>query len=441
MAPREARTMSRKALLGLVLLGWALRGIALLTYPLDYDEGVYYAAAALWLKGCWPYRDFVFAHPPGILYALMPFTLLRPSQGILWARLAMSCVGAANIAMVAQLSRRSFGPQAACLSALCYALYPEAVASERRLLLEPLLNCFILLGLLSRRRILSAAWLGCALSVKAWAALWVVTSWPRLRLALLATVAVAGLLCLPPFQAAPQAFWHDVVLFHLQRPPHHPQGLVSRLLDVFDPRHLVITGLALLGWWRCSETTPFTRQMAWSWGLLLLALILGPAHFFQYNTHLALPECFWAGAAWQTVWRQPRLASVLLAIPLGFSLAGWLKTDPATSPRAAAIRSQVGRDSLYAFEPGYGLWADRLPDHNDGAPVIVDSYATMLIDAGPGFASVPEAMASEKSQTRLRQRLQTSRWVVIEERAHDQVAEGWLQKHFKPKAGDLWHAR
>ena len=64
--------MSRKALLGLVLLGWALRLLPCLWYDLDYDEGVYYSTAALWLKGVWPYRDTVLVHPPGLIYALLP---------------------------------------------------------------------------------------------------------------------------------------------------------------------------------------------------------------------------------------------------------------------------------------------------------------------------------------------------------------------------------
>ncbi|MBT9586195.1 hypothetical protein IV102_22835 [bacterium] len=434
--------MSRKALLGLVLLGWALRAAPLLSYPLDYDEGVYYSAAALWLKGCWPYRDFVFVHPPGILYALLPFGLCQPSLGLLLARLAMTLVAAASIAMAATLSSRSFGPGAGYLTAFCYAIYPEAAASERRLLLEPLLNALIL-GMLLSTRGRAALWLGCALTVKAWAALWLLAGWPRLRFYSLAALGVAALACAPPWLEAPQAFWQQVVSFQLHRPAHDSDGLGLRLLDIFDARHLVITGLAVLGWWRWRGKTlsEVSTQIARAWMLLILAMTLAPAHFFQYNTHLAVPECFWAGAAWPAVTLRPRLTALLLSVPFAFVLAGWLKSDAAMAERASLIRSLVGTESLYCFEPGHALWADRLPDRGGGAPVIVDSYATMLIDAGPGFATVPQAMSSHSAQTRLRQRLQVSQWLVVEERAHDQIDESWLNQHFKPRSGDLWHAR
>jgi hypothetical protein len=431
--------MSRKALLGLVLLGWTLRVVACTSYPLDYDEGVYYAAASLWLKGSWPYRDFVFVHPPGILYALLPFGLFKPSLGLVLARFTMTLLGAANIAMVATLSSRTFGPQAGYLAALCYAIYPETVHSERMLLLEPVLNALVLVTLLSRPR-RAALWLGCALTLKAWAALWLLTSWPRLRIYSLIAVAVAALLCLLPWLQAPQAFGADVVGFHLHRPAHDGDPWWVRLLDILDARHLVITGLAGMGWWnwRNRQLDPVPRQMLWTWGLLVAAMALGPAHFLHYNTHLAVPECFWAGAAWHQVAAQPRRAVLCLCVPFGFALVGWLKTDPALPERAARIRAHVGSQSLFGFEPGYGLWADRLPD---GSPLIVDSYATMLIDAGAGFATVPEAMSSPKAQTRVRQRLQEGGWVVVEERAHDQMTGPWLREHFRPRAGDLWHAR
>lgn len=427
--------MKREALLGLVLLGWAMRLVPWLTTPLDYDEGVYYASAALWAEGVWPYRDFVMVHPPGLLYFLLPFSLFRPSVGLMLARLAITLVGAANVAMIALLAHRSFGRQAGYLAAFCYALYPEAVLTERRVLLEPLIN-FCVLAMLIHRGPVQIAWAGYAVIVKAWGLLWLLAGLPRLRHRALAAALLGLALCLPALLASPQGFVDGILLFQLGRPPHDSHGLVGRLFDVFDPRHLAITLLAVWGWRTGRSREPeVAGHVSRGWALLLLAMVMGKGHFFQYNAHLALPECFWAGAAWPLVRARPRLWAVLLCIPLGFSLAGWLKTDPGEAAAARVLRAP---QKVFCFEPGLGLLADRLPDQDP--PVIVDSYAVMLIDAGPGFADVPAAMADERSQTRVRQRLLASRCVLVDSRAREQLSQEWLRRHFRPQ-GDLWYAR
>jgi len=432
--------MSRKALLGLAFLGWVLRLVPCLYGPLDYDEGVYYASSALWVRGCWPYRDFVFAHPPGILYALMPFSWMNPDWGLGLARAAMTLIGALNGVLAARLSARCFGPQAGLLTGICYCIYPEAAISEHRLLLEPLLNTLILLSLLSSPA-RSAGYLGGAMGVKAWGALWWLCAWPRLGRTSLLSLPVAALLCLIPAMAAPTNFYNDVLLFQLFRPPHRLDPAWVRALDILDPRHLAITLLALWGWWNWTQPTPLTRQISRAWALLLLSLWLAPAHFLQYNAHLALPECLWAGAAW--TWVQPRkgLWAVLLSIPLAFALVGWLKVDNSAPQRKQLLAQIPPQGTLYCFEPADGLRVGRLPDWGDGAPVVVDSYATMLQDAGQGFSDVPSAFHHPASQTRLRQRLMHSGWVLVEERAREQLHTDWLRQHFKPYQGELWCAR
>ena len=42
----------------------------------NYDDGVYYAAAAGLVHGLLPYRDVLLLHPPGIVLALAPFAAL-----------------------------------------------------------------------------------------------------------------------------------------------------------------------------------------------------------------------------------------------------------------------------------------------------------------------------------------------------------------------------
>jgi len=59
------------AIIGIAMVGAAIRVAALLPigaadqFPVDYDEGVYSAAASLFARGQMPYRDFFFVHPPG----------------------------------------------------------------------------------------------------------------------------------------------------------------------------------------------------------------------------------------------------------------------------------------------------------------------------------------------------------------------------------------
>src|SRR5687768_6746171 len=91
-------------LLVLAVLGWLLRALPLLAagdalrYPVDYDEGVYFSAAALLARGVIPYRDFVFVHPPGLLLVLSPAAwlsgVLGPSFAFALARHGAALVGA-----------------------------------------------------------------------------------------------------------------------------------------------------------------------------------------------------------------------------------------------------------------------------------------------------------------------------------------------------------
>ena len=61
----------------MVVVGVALR--TLVWWPphnlfgvLEYDDGVYYAAARLLLDGYLPYSDFSIVHPPGVSLVLLP---------------------------------------------------------------------------------------------------------------------------------------------------------------------------------------------------------------------------------------------------------------------------------------------------------------------------------------------------------------------------------
>ena len=434
--------MSRKALLGLVLLGWALRLLPCAWYDLDYDEGVYYSTVALWTRGVWPYRDTVFVHPPGLLYALFPLGWLPPDSGWMVARLAMTAVGALNIYLMGRLTGRVLGARAGYLAALCYAIYPEAASSERRILLEPLLNTCAL-ALLSTSGWKAAWWGGCALCVKAWGALWLFSSLPRLRGWAVLGGVIGVVLCLPLVLVSPQGFYTDVFWFQAHRPSHGLDTPFQRLWDIFDPRHLAITLLALLGYARSRQRwEPVALQLSASWVLLIGAFYLAPGHFFHYRTQLAIPECFWAGAAVDLVLRYRRLAVIWLTVPFGFVLAICMRSDTEHIQRAQTIREHVpAGDTVFAFEPSVLLRAGRLPDWRGKAPVVTDSYGMMLIDAGVGQSSVIAAMAYPASRTRVNQRLALSQWLVVDDRAFEQVSFDWCKAHYRPCYGDVWRAR
>ena len=137
--------------LGLVAVAaWVLRVIPLTRgggafgYPIDYDEGVYFSASSLFFQGHWPYRDFVFVHPPGSVWLWGPAALagswLGADTGFTMARWMATLCGALSVFLVGRLALRVWGPVAGMVAALVYASYPEAVLVERGPFLEPLLN-------------------------------------------------------------------------------------------------------------------------------------------------------------------------------------------------------------------------------------------------------------------------------------------------------------
>jgi alpha-1,2-mannosyltransferase len=147
-----------------------------------YDDAVYYSGAAALVAGRLPYADFVLLHPPGVVLALAPFAALgrltSDPAGFAVARVAFMALGVLNTVLVARLARR-FGPVAAVIAGLFYALWYPAAAAEARTMIEPLgtlvvLLCLVLLlpreGAPSRRATaLAGVLLGVSLGLKIWA--------------------------------------------------------------------------------------------------------------------------------------------------------------------------------------------------------------------------------------------------------------------------------
>src|SRR3954463_9184722 len=111
---------SRRARDAVALSIVVLVAIGLRVYPwttahsflgvLEYDDGVYYAAAKALAHGLVPYRDFTIVHPPLTTVLLVPFAALGgwlgDPVGLAAARVAVVVIAITNILMVHRLVRR-----------------------------------------------------------------------------------------------------------------------------------------------------------------------------------------------------------------------------------------------------------------------------------------------------------------------------------------------
>jgi hypothetical protein len=428
-------------------------------FPVDYDEGVHFAAAAQWVSGQLPYRDFVFVHPPGLLVLLAPFAALGKALGLDGAfALAKHCaalLGALNTVLVArlasQLAPAPLRVTAGLAAAAIYALYPEAVVVERGLFLEPWLNALCLAGALACERAQPGrpAWSagvlwGLSLSVKLWAALWLaaaVLAAPRAAWrVLLAAVVTWAVVTLPFALAAPHPFFTEVFAFHRWRPPDGLLSRVDRLAAIAGLGHAPLLGLMLVGGARRAFAPLATHALVLAaTGLMLLAFLASPSYFRQYNAALAPGLSVLGG-----------LALVHLAQRLGRPVLGWAmalvvlgplltRTLDESGPRAPelallakALREHVRPgDCVLTMEPAWALSAGL-------QPTLVDSYGAMLLAAvrdGGRAASAQEAFALEPSQAPFREASAHCAFLVTGPRGEWQLSaatRAWVADHFAP---------
>jgi hypothetical protein len=464
--------------------------------PIDYDEGVYFSAAALLFKGVLPYRDFVFVHPPGLLYFLGLTAGLASwvdaAHAFAAARIVATVIGAANVFLVGRLVMRQAGPVGALIAAALYATYPEVVVVERGPYLEPVLN-FTCLAMayvwLSPRvdRSRSPLWAGllcgAALAVKVWGGIWLLAalaSVPKGRFRaevpkFLGAATFAGcLMVLPLALPSLRSFLEQTLFFHAWRPADGDIARLPRLTQIVNGRHLAASLLAMTGFGvtslarlrgRGGDISREQHFFGAAWVLTIAAFLASSAYWNQYNAHLAASECVLAGLGAGALfrWVEPKLprrafAAVvaLLVSALAFpSLRRCVLDSRGRSPEllalARAVRAQVPPDAcLFAFEPAWGIAGGRLPCHDAGAPVLVDTYGAMLLEAVRGGARYPDAGAgfqSPAAQTSVRARLAASRFVVMGWRGNWQLtgeARVWFEAHFTPRQApgadglDLW---
>ena len=479
------RARTAWAVLAIAGAGWVLRALPLIKagafgYPVDYDEGVYFASSALLLKGVLPYRDFVFVHPPGLLYFLAPVAsmgvLREPSFGFAAARWLATLVGCANIVLVGRLAMRWAGPVAAILAAAFYATHPEAVPIERGPFLEPVLNlCCLWLASVwlaademypSRwRSVACGALCGLAASIKILGALWLLPcllSRPHKMtrgdaVAFAAAAALVWTVVTGPLSlAAPASFVAQLISFHAHRPPDGTFGGVARLAEMFWMRglsldsSLIVCGLIFAVVRARDPSRRGERFFASGFVLIAAAFLASSTYWSQYNAYLALPEAMLAGYGAASLWQwgsQGRakfrwaLVSVLLAAVPAWGTRRAILTGRQRSPELAAlgvfVQAQIPADAcLLSFEPAWSAAGGRLPDNGPQLPRIVDSYATILLDAlraSHRFADTGEAFRDPSSQLTIRRALEQCRFAIVGGRGYWEMSpqtQQWFRTRF-----------
>jgi hypothetical protein len=450
-------------------VGWALRAQPLVThgalrYPLGYDEGVYFASAALLARGVVPYRDFVLVQPWGLEWVLAPLTRvgsLSASFGL--CRWAMTVVGGLNVWLVGRVVWRWCGWWPGVAAALVYATSVETVAAERTVSQQPLLTLLCLVavcGWMGRwRPWLVGVVLGLAVVVKLWASL-VVAALLAVRRdgwrGLLCGVAGSLVVALGPAVAlAPRGFVDQVVWFQLARPADGYVGVWSRLRVLAGVgTHPLVAGFALVGLvvgWRS-----VLGRIAVVWLVLVLAVCLLSSTFYtQYVGVAVAPAALLAGVVVERV-AQARWRSVLVAAAVGVVVIGvgfdgvvaWRdgrRTSAVLGVISAAVRGRPG--CVFSFEPEWLIQAGRLPDVRRSGPGSVDPYGSQLLAvvlAGRRYPNATAAFSDPASAGVADRAVDGCPVVVLGFRGRVQLGRGqpaFEVAYRQPGAADVWVRR
>lgn len=477
---------TQAAMVGVVALGWLLRAYPLFTsaesVPVDYDDGVYFSAAALLWHGALPYRDFVFAHPPGILLFLAPGAALAraldPALGFVASRWMSTIVGAVNIALVGRLALRWRGPIAGLAAAVAYAVHPQISNYERGPYLEPVLNLVSLAAAsLWLRRANGGRWMaagaacGLACSVKTWGLLSLaacLASLPegrRIRAAgqlLIGALAAFALVALPFIWAAGDELFRQAAWFHWIRPADGvpPAERLPMILQRYWTLNLLaaLAGLAavLRGHGRFAPAVPDDsagsrqgRFWATAFLLLLFGFMASPTFWIEYCAHLAPSQAILAGAGAATLWgwvssARSAVRAAALVLLAGAAVPPLVLTWIASRSRMKEvadlgqfIKQSVPTNScMITFEPIWAVAASRLPWWPRTSPALVDPYAAMLmasLDRGVRSRSITEVFHAAPAQQAILRSLENCRYVALGRRREWQLSEeskAWLRGRY-----------
>lgn len=422
--------------LGATVRAWPLlRGHGLQTGIDMYDDGVYVAAASLFVRGVMPYRDFVLVHPPGLTLFLSPVAWLEPVSAYLAARWLFVAVGTLNLLLAGWAARRWLGAWPAVAAIAVYALLPEVTQYERAALLEPLLNTgaftvFIIgVGAPARwRPIALGIAVGLMCSVKLTGVLWAAPAGlfafrhdgKRGVGSAVAAALIIGLAIALPFAwPSPSRFVEQLVIFHLRRPPDGVLAATQRAhilwmrgwaLYVFCALAALAVRLRKPGTER--ERALFT-PLALAATLLFGFLLSAKTFWVEYSVALGPVQAL--GVALALAWvsrittpRALRVAVLLLAVGAAFVRVAMvrgamLRAGTEVERTAEYLRGVSSPDCVSAMEPAWLLAANRLPA---GARPVVDSYGDLLltgISGGAPLGRIEETFASPVVTQRFRE--------------------------------------
>jgi MFS family permease len=416
-----------------------------------YDDGVYVAAAANFVRGTLPYRDFTLVHPPGIVLALAPVAWLSPATAYVAARWLVACVSAVTASLCGLGCFRAFGAGPALVAVVTYALQPDIAAYERGPFLEPFLNLgvmalfFVATKPPSRNR---ALWFGtivgamCCFKLLAiiWALPVMILLWPSWRhigWAALAAIAV-GLSVAAPFLIFAPSFIDMVVQFHLWRPSDGEASLAQRLtligFRLWAPLLFLGVGL-VVGLARNTRLPSGARAILAGLAITVVALLSAKTFWLEYVSHLAAPVALAASvAAWGAVetssHRAVKAAAIGLGVAAGAARVHWVvvrstQSDRHTQALGLAVKQHLPRDScIVALEPIWALSADQLPT----GPI--DSYGAQLVAAmqsgATGRDPISDVFATPASQALLRSWLERCPLVLWSGRGDAQATPSTL---------------
>jgi hypothetical protein len=335
------------------LAGFALLAAVDRIRVFDRDEGYHAMAADLVRQGWWPWRDFLYLHPPGLAWLLAPFGgdpfLLR------WVA---AVFGGLNLALLVGALSAWYGRRPAILAGLLVACHPFFLSWMGTVKTYPFAGAATLAAMLLLAELLrrdpedrspavlagSALLLGVAIAIRlpclALAPLgagWLVASDRSRRGAGGATLFVA-LAVIPPLAAFwttgaswPQ-MWFNAISSHNEPVANAWEQRIDTLLDLLrDPQVLLpMAAGSVAPWWhglrgRSGERRPdvtFPLSVA---VILTIGYLLARPTYSQYWI-FALPFWIWCMTPWLSLAstrskRARPIAAVLLVLWLAATLS------------------------------------------------------------------------------------------------------------------------
>jgi hypothetical protein len=400
-----------------------------------YDDGVLFGSSLRLVHGVLPYRDFIFAQPPGITLLMVPAALLAKVAGTAWgmavARILTLLASTAGVILGGLLVRHR-GLLAVVMTCGLLAVYPASVTTTYTIFLEPWVALLCLAGALaafdgdrlagSRRRLL---WGGVAFgfggAVESWAIVPVLVvvllALPRPRKAAMLAGGVAAGFLVPvlPFAAlAPRRFYDSVFLAQLVRYGQVRVPVWTRLADMTGLGNLhhvghatiaaltiVLVGFVVVTMIAASLVTRRPPPPLEWFGLLTAALVVvgfmwPPGFFFHFPAFLApwlalalalpasrlltaaQPSANRLGIGEGTRWAAIGLAALVAVVFAVLQARSESTLTPRVRPAAiaAARRAIPPGACVLTDQSSFTIAADRFTSDVPGCSLMIDPLGT-----------------------------------------------------------------